>query len=360
VPGLAHPRVEPGIGDQRPRAPEAADVADRGQKRRRADHVHPGHGHQPARFARLKRVTGDQPLGPGDLPVEELDLAQRALERLGLLQRQLELRKPRASLDPEQVRQRRPAHQAAHQQRVDLVLAARPRAHQLLPARQPAAQHPATLVGHPHRLQHAGPQQPRQRARVEPVGLRPRPADAGVVSAHHNHPAHVRLEDPGDLPGAAAHLQRHPIRAPGRTTRAPPATSRPGPPSAPPPPRRSRPRRNRGARPTRSPSRPTRSRQPPRVDQRGEAAGERQRPIRARGTTRASRRGGQERQARARSASSKNGPPGCILPESPRPESPDPRIRTRQQPSEHDFHAPTRARLTRAGRGFRNAPRKRA
>jgi hypothetical protein len=49
---------------------------------------------------------------------------------------------------------------------------------------------------------------------------------------------------------------------------------------------------------------PTSPRQPPRVDGRGEPTGKRQRPIRARSTTRASRRGGQNRQARARSASS--------------------------------------------------------
>jgi hypothetical protein len=141
-------------------------------------------------------------------------VAQRAVERLRLLQRQLELAQPAPSLDPEHVRHRRPALQAAHQHRVDLVLGARPRAHQLLAAREPAAHHPAALVGHPHRLQLPGPQQPRQRARVEPVGLRPRLADPRVVRTHDDHSAHVRLEDPGDLPSTAGHLQRHPILGP--------------------------------------------------------------------------------------------------------------------------------------------------
>ena len=69
--------------------------------------------------------------------------------------------------------------------------------------REAAAQDPAALIGHPHRLKLALPQQARQRARVELVGLRPGAADAGVVRADHDHPVHVRLEDPRDLPTAA-------------------------------------------------------------------------------------------------------------------------------------------------------------
>jgi hypothetical protein len=84
--------------------------------------------------------------------------------------------------------------------------------HQLLAARQPPPQHATALIRHPHRLQLARPQQPSQRARVEAVGLGPCPRDAGVVRADHDHPVNVRLEDPRDLPAAARHLQRHPIR----------------------------------------------------------------------------------------------------------------------------------------------------
>jgi hypothetical protein len=39
-----------------------------------------------------------------------------------------------------------------------------------------------------------------------------------------------------------------------------------------------------------------------------------------------------------------SGLPGCVLPESPRPGSGDRKVRTGQQPSEHDFHAPTNDR----------------
>jgi hypothetical protein len=53
----------------------------------------------------------------------------------------------------------------------------------------------------------------------------------------------------------------------------------------------------------------------------GEAAGERHRPIRARGTIRASRRGG-HRKARARSHRPKR-PADCVLPRDPCPGSPD-------------------------------------
>jgi hypothetical protein len=45
----------------------------------------------------------DQPLDRGDLLVEELDLADRAVDRLALLERQLQPGEPLAALDAEQV-----------------------------------------------------------------------------------------------------------------------------------------------------------------------------------------------------------------------------------------------------------------
>ena len=174
--------------------------------------------------------------------------------------RQLEAGQPPAALDAEQVRARRLALQAALQHRVDLVLRARARVHQLLAARQPATQHAAALIGHPHRLQLARPQQPRQRARVQPVGLRARLRDPGVIRADHDHPLDVRLEDPRDLPAAARHLQRHPIRphqALAPAASGPPACSAPDRRSGPDRPHRSRPRRSHGEHPGRSLDRPT-------------------------------------------------------------------------------------------------------
>ena len=222
--------------------------------------------------------------------------------------------KPLAALDPEQIRAGRLALKPAHQDRVHLVLDPRARADQLLAARQPPPQHAGALVGHPHRLELAPPQQARQRAGVEPVGLGARLRDPGVVGRDHHHALDVRLEDARHLPRPARDLHRHPVRwAPSSrpAPQAPPGPSSPGPPSAPPRPRRSRPRRNRGADPGRSPDPSTyaltcctTNHLPHESTKTGEAAGQRHRPIRARGTIRASRRGG-HRKARARSPSSK-------------------------------------------------------
>ena len=144
---------------------------------------------------------------------------------------------------------------------MDLVLRARARVHELLAPRQPAPQHAAALVGHPHRLQLPRPQQPRQRARVQPVSLRPRLRDAGVIRADHHDPVDVRLEDPRDLPTTASHFQRDPIglhQALRRTPPSPPACSAPDAADAHrDPPHRSRPRRSHGERPDRSLDRPT-------------------------------------------------------------------------------------------------------
>jgi hypothetical protein len=126
------------------------------------------------------------------------------VDGLALLDRELERGEPLAALDPEQVRARRFALQAALQHGVDLVLRARARVHELLAPRQPATQHATALVRHPHRLQLARPQQPRQRARIQPIGLRARPRDPGVIRADHHHPVDVRLEDP-------RHLQQPPL-----------------------------------------------------------------------------------------------------------------------------------------------------
>src|SRR5215218_8620864 len=85
------------------------------------------------------------------------------------------------------------------------------RAHQLLASRQPPAQHARPLIRRPHGVELAGRQQPRQRPRVEAVGLRPGLANTGIGGTDHDDAGDVRLEDPRDLPRAPRHLQRHPI-----------------------------------------------------------------------------------------------------------------------------------------------------
>ncbi len=322
--GLAHARIKPEIGDQRPRAAEPADIADRGQKLCRADHVHAGHGQQPARLRRAQRLARDQPLGRGDLAVEELDVAQRALERLGLLDRQLELAQPLASLDSEEVRHRRLALQAAHQHRMDLVLGARP-----------AGQSSPAPGGCPCR----------RGSRRPPAARAPR-GSWRSPTRRRSPPAPLDLRARG-LP---------------RTAPAPPARPRSGPPSAPPPPRRWRPHRNRGARPTRSLSRPTRSRPPPRLDAReNQRANDNDRYVLKAQPGQIA--GAANNDKPALKAHRPNRPARPRSPESPRPGSPDRKVRTGQQPSEHHFHAPTcngaarrssRARIPREG-GVRGA-----
>jgi NADP-dependent 3-hydroxy acid dehydrogenase YdfG len=74
-------------------------------------------------------------------------------------------------LDPEQVRGGRAVLQAAHRHGVDLGLDAGARSAQLDAAGQPPTHRADTLVGTPHPVQLAGPQQLRQRSRVEAIAL---------------------------------------------------------------------------------------------------------------------------------------------------------------------------------------------
>ncbi len=217
-----------------------------------------------------------------------------------------------AALNPERVRARRLALKPAHQYRVHLVLRPGARADQLLAARQPPTHNAGPLIGHPHRLEFPLPQPARERARVEPVGLRARLGDPCVIRADHDHPVHIRLEDPCDLPSSTAHLHRDPVRrhkARGQRLERLRCCRHPA----------------GGAdhpvltdrhlteitvqvkadRSTHPLEQRLHGQSPPNtIDGAGEPAGERHRPIRARGTIRASRRGG-HRKAQARSPSSK-------------------------------------------------------
>jgi hypothetical protein len=148
-----------------------------------------------------------------DLGVEKVDLAQAAVERLAFLDRQLELGQPRAARSAEQITDVRAALQPPNQDRVDLVLDARARLHQLRPAGQPPAHHPRALVGHPHAVQRARRQQLGQRPRVQAVGLGSGVTDPGVTRRDNDHARDVRLDDPRDLPRIAGHLQHHPVIA---------------------------------------------------------------------------------------------------------------------------------------------------
>ena len=114
---LTHARVEAEVADELAPGWEAADVADGGQERRGDDHVDARDGHQPPDLRRGKRRLGDRPLDRGDLLVEKLDLAQTAVDRLALIDRQLELAQPSAAGLAEQVADRGLCDQTPDQRR---------------------------------------------------------------------------------------------------------------------------------------------------------------------------------------------------------------------------------------------------
>ena len=87
VAGLADLGVQPEVGDQLAPVGEPADVADRRQERDGDDQVHARDGHQPARLGPVERVVRDRAIDRRDLAVEEVDLPQRAVERLAFLDR---------------------------------------------------------------------------------------------------------------------------------------------------------------------------------------------------------------------------------------------------------------------------------
>ena len=96
-------------------------------------------------------------LDRGDLAVQELDVAQTAGDRLVPPRAAARARASHSrALTPNRSETRAGAHEPAHEHRVDLVLGARARPHQLLAARQPAAQHPSLLVRRPDRVELAG------------------------------------------------------------------------------------------------------------------------------------------------------------------------------------------------------------
>ena len=203
---------------------------------------------------------------------------------------------------------------------MDLVLRARAGAHQLRAPRQSPAQHARPLIRRPHGVELAGRKQPRQRPRVQPVGLRPRLANTGIGGTDHDDAGDVPLQDPRDLPRAPRHLERHPVRRRQtlpRTAQAHPASSRSDRRSAARRPQRSRPHRNRGARPTRSLSPQIPPRPPPLTN--GEPAGQRQRPMRARGTS-GQVAGAATQTSRARSSSSNTACPTTFSVKAPVPD----------------------------------------
>ena len=115
-----------------------------------------------------------------DLGVEELDLADSGLDRLALFFGELQPCEPGTSLLAERVGERGASDQAAHQDRLDLVLSPRSGPDQLASTLKPPAHHLRFAVGHPDRVERPGREQACQGAGVEAVGLRPGLADPGI------------------------------------------------------------------------------------------------------------------------------------------------------------------------------------
>ena len=113
VAGLAHARVEAEVADELARRGEAADVADRGHERRRGLHVDARDGHQPQDLRPGERLLGDLAIERGDLGVEEVDLAQAAVECQPLVDGQLQPRQPAPARLAERVGDRRPLAEVA-------------------------------------------------------------------------------------------------------------------------------------------------------------------------------------------------------------------------------------------------------
>src|SRR6266511_6216226 len=139
--GLAYTRVEADVADEVARGWEASDVADHCQHRRRAGDVDAGDCHQPPNFGRVERLLGDSAIERRELAGEEVELAQAGVDRVPLILGQLQLVEPTSSAFAEQVTHRRLADQVAHQHCRDFVLEPAAPAHQLCAPGSKTTQH---------------------------------------------------------------------------------------------------------------------------------------------------------------------------------------------------------------------------
>src|SRR2546428_10986115 len=92
--GLTHARIEPDVRHQTLGRAEAVNVTDDRHERRRRDEAHPGNGHQATDPLTAERLRGELALDHADLAVQEVDLAQAALDGLALICGKLERRQP--------------------------------------------------------------------------------------------------------------------------------------------------------------------------------------------------------------------------------------------------------------------------
>jgi hypothetical protein len=146
-----------------------------------------------------------------DLGVEELDLAQAGLDGLALADRQLLVGQPGASLDPEEVRNRRrslrPRINTAWisfltRERARTSWARRASRRRIMRTRSSGVQTPSSSPVHSSLA---------SVSRIEAVGLGSGLTNPGVARRDDDHPRDVLLEDCRDRPRVTGHLQRDPV-----------------------------------------------------------------------------------------------------------------------------------------------------
>ena len=86
---LAHPRIEPQVGDELARRAEARDLADSRQERQRRLGSHSGDRQQAASILVAEEIGARQALELGDLGRQEVDLAQARIQGQPLVGGQL-------------------------------------------------------------------------------------------------------------------------------------------------------------------------------------------------------------------------------------------------------------------------------
>lgn len=200
------------VADQPLGGLEAANVADRGDQCCRGRDVDAGDRHQPLDLDAGQRVLGEVLVDPGELTVEEVDLAQARRERVAFVDRQLELGEPSAAALAEQVAGRRATLEVSHEDAGYLVLDAGALTHQLRAPRREAPQDAGALVADPDARDQIDGQQLGECARVEAVVF-----DLGVADRANLHRVgdddlgDVRLEDPRDRQRVASRFQHDAI-----------------------------------------------------------------------------------------------------------------------------------------------------
>ena len=192
---------------------EAPDVADGGLQGRRCGDVDAGDRHQPAHIGVFDDAASDLAVEPSELAVEEVQLAQRAIEGQLLIIGHADRLKPRAPLGPEQIADLR---DAATRLRCSTAWASFLTCVRRLttPRRRAISRRSARVRSSGTHTTGTSPAASSSAStlRVELVGLdlgvadRPQP-----LGMRQHHLGDMRRQDPGDRQRVARRLQHHPI-----------------------------------------------------------------------------------------------------------------------------------------------------